>query len=308
MEQKKYNYFYKITNLINNHYYYGIHSTDNLDDGYMGSGKRLHYAYKKYGIENFTKEILKYFDTRKDASDYEAEMVTEQLVNNDNCYNCRLGGEEFKTSGMVSVYDTVENITKWVTQETYHSSQNRYISCSKGKVLVINKSDNLTKKITTDEFYKNKDNYIAYCENSVSVKDSRGNYYRVSLDDIRYVNGELVPIWKGRNHSEETKEKLHKTFKKIKHQQGQKNSHYGTCWITKDGVSKPIIKKELDRYISEGWIKGRKCNLKSKKIDKIKLNEVLSLREKGYTWKEIQKELDICHTTMYIFKKNNNLL
>ena len=62
---KKYNYFYfyKITNNINNHYYYGVHCTDNLDDGYMGSGTRLHYAYKKYGMKNFTKEILKYFDT-----------------------------------------------------------------------------------------------------------------------------------------------------------------------------------------------------------------------------------------------------
>ena len=49
--KRKYHYFYKITNNLNNHYYYGIHSTDNLDDGYMGSGTRLRYAYEKYGIE-----------------------------------------------------------------------------------------------------------------------------------------------------------------------------------------------------------------------------------------------------------------
>ena len=66
----KYNYFYKITNNINGHYYYGIHSTDNLDDGYMGSGSILNYAYKIYGIENFTKEIIKFFENREECSLY----------------------------------------------------------------------------------------------------------------------------------------------------------------------------------------------------------------------------------------------
>ena len=47
---KKYYYFYKITNLINDHYYYGIHSTNDLDDNYMGSGTRLWKAYEKVWI------------------------------------------------------------------------------------------------------------------------------------------------------------------------------------------------------------------------------------------------------------------
>lgn len=89
---KKYNYFYKITNNINGHFYYGVHTTDNLDDGYMGSGTRLKYAYKKYGIENFTKEIIKYFDTNKEAYEYESEIVNENLIYDENCYNLSLGG------------------------------------------------------------------------------------------------------------------------------------------------------------------------------------------------------------------------
>ena len=104
-ESKKYHYFYKITNLLNNHFYYGVHNTNNIEDGYMGSGKRLHYAYKKYGIENFEKEILKYFDTAADAFKYEADYITEELVKDPNCYNIQKGGEGFNTSNLVTVKD-----------------------------------------------------------------------------------------------------------------------------------------------------------------------------------------------------------
>lgn len=90
---KLYNYFYKITNNLNGHFYYGVHSTDDLEDGYMGSGVRLHYAYKQYGIENFTKEILKFFDSKEEAYKYEAEIVNEELVKDENCYNLAFGGQ-----------------------------------------------------------------------------------------------------------------------------------------------------------------------------------------------------------------------
>lgn len=36
---KKYNYVYKTTNSINGRFYYGVHSTDDLNDGYLGSSE-----------------------------------------------------------------------------------------------------------------------------------------------------------------------------------------------------------------------------------------------------------------------------
>jgi len=39
---------------------------------------------------------------------------------------------------------------------------------------------------------------------------------------------------------------------------GEKNSQYGTCWIIKDGVNKKIKKEEIENYLKDGWIKGRK--------------------------------------------------
>lgn len=49
----KYNFVYVTVNKINGHYYKGKHSTDNIDDGYLGSGCILQRAIKKYGKHNF---------------------------------------------------------------------------------------------------------------------------------------------------------------------------------------------------------------------------------------------------------------
>jgi group I intron endonuclease len=92
-QEKTYNYLYKITNLINRKYYYGIHSTNNLDDGYMGGGTLVMRSVKKYGKDNFTKEIVANYKTRKEASDHEKRTVTLELVGLEECYNLRAGGD-----------------------------------------------------------------------------------------------------------------------------------------------------------------------------------------------------------------------
>lgn len=87
-------YFYKTTNRINGKYYYGVHSsyTKSGEDSYLGSGTLLQKAIKKYGKDNFKKEILKEFDTLEEAYRWEEEHVTEVEVRDPNCYNVRLGG------------------------------------------------------------------------------------------------------------------------------------------------------------------------------------------------------------------------
>ena len=76
----QYYYVYSVTNLVNDKIYIGKHMTNNLDDGYMGSGLALTNAIKKYGIENFRKQIIKMFDSENDALKFEEAIVTEDFI------------------------------------------------------------------------------------------------------------------------------------------------------------------------------------------------------------------------------------
>ena len=87
-----YYYVYKVTNLINNKIYIGVHKTENLNDGYMGSGKFLKQAFVKYGKYNFAKKVLKYFKTETDMFEYERIIVNEEFVKLPNVYNIAPGG------------------------------------------------------------------------------------------------------------------------------------------------------------------------------------------------------------------------
>lgn len=88
----QYHYTYKIINLVNNKIYIGKHSTNDLDDGYMGSGISIKNAIKKYGIDNFSKEILNFYNSSEEALNAEKLLVTPEFVDNRNNYNMRSGG------------------------------------------------------------------------------------------------------------------------------------------------------------------------------------------------------------------------
>jgi len=55
---------YKTDCTITGRFYIGMHSTDNIDDGYVGSGKFLWNSIRKYGIENHKRVILEFCKDR----------------------------------------------------------------------------------------------------------------------------------------------------------------------------------------------------------------------------------------------------
>ncbi len=85
-------YIYKTTNLINKKFYIGKHCTTKIENDYLGSGKRLRYSVRKYGVENFKKEILEFCENQKMLAEREKEIVNQEMLNNSLCMNLQLGG------------------------------------------------------------------------------------------------------------------------------------------------------------------------------------------------------------------------
>lgn len=94
-KEKTIHYIYKTVCLISNRYYIGLHSTNNLGDGYMGSGKRLKYSIRKHGKDNHVKEILEYCNNREELVLREIDIVTKELIGDEKCMNLVLGGGGF---------------------------------------------------------------------------------------------------------------------------------------------------------------------------------------------------------------------
>jgi hypothetical protein len=91
--EKQYHFIYKTTNILSGRYYIGMHSTDNLDDGYLGSGLYLKRSLNKHGKENHQLEILEFCKTREELKSREIEIVNLNEIAKVDCMNLKVGGE-----------------------------------------------------------------------------------------------------------------------------------------------------------------------------------------------------------------------
>lgn len=259
---------YQITNLINEKIYVGCHSTRNKNDNYMGSGNAIKKAIKKYGRENFKKEILKECNSPQEMLDKEKEIVNKEFVARLDTYNMMIGG----------VWDNRKDKSK---SEEY--------------------KDKLRGKKRTDETKKK-------MQGKVPVINSEGRRFKVLIDDPRYLSGELTHTSigrkntkeslkkmsekaKGRKVSTETKEKIKNTLmgkgnhfygkvhtdeSKLKMSKSRKGipkppfseehkknlslNKIGKKWITSSDFTtlKQVGKEELQNFLDLGWVLGNK--------------------------------------------------
>lgn len=203
-KDKKHHFIYKTTNNLNGEYYIGMHSTNNIKDGYMGSGKRLRRSLNKYGKENFTFEIIEHLFSREDLVNRESEIVNEELISDKNCLNLRTGG----TGGF---------------------SQEQQIINSKKAI------------IRKNEIKKSNPNW----QKQLNEKTAEGLRRYYSKNNQK-------GFFRGKKHTIEAKHTI--GLKNKVNQLGDKNSQFGTMWIT-NGIKNKKINNCSDLPI--GWYRGR---------------------------------------------------
>jgi hypothetical protein len=207
-KEKQYHFIYKTTNLLNGKYYYGMHSTDKLNDGYYGSGRRLKRSLNKYGKENHVVEVLEHFPNRKELIEREREIINLNEIAKDECMNLMVGG----TGGFIS------------EEQQHHRS-------------VCGGRATASRLLIDAEF---REQHRLSTSNNMKLQHQLGK--------IKY------DTFTNKKHSEESK-RIMSTKASIR--TGDKNSQYGTCWITKDGINKKIKIENLDTFILSDWTKGR---------------------------------------------------
>ena len=192
---------YKTTNLLNGMYYIGCHQTSNLDDGYLGSGKYLKNAIKKYGCTNFKFEILHSVNSKKEMFELERSIVNESLINDPLSYNLKIGGSG-GNPGIVGAFKGKKH-----SEETKEKQRQAAL-----------------KQIVSDE---------------TRQKLSMNNAMKNNPEIRKKVSESLT----GRTQSEE-------------HRKRVAASNLGKILVNDGSVAKRISKDELEMYKDKGWSKG----------------------------------------------------
>jgi hypothetical protein len=231
-ENREYHYVYKTTCTVTGKHYYGMHSTDDLQDGYLGSGTILSRSVKKYGKENHTIEILDFVESRELLRLREQQIINDAALKDPMCMNLKLGGH--------GGFDHIQA----------HADYSAWTKAGRVK----------TNDILLEKGITQKD--LAKMGSSVAKKEKTGVAYDPDFKlkyNFKY-NREFQQAGNTVDARIKAVKSQKKKFAETKHQQGAKNSQYGTCWIHSltEKKSMKVSKTDLEEHLALGWQAGRK--------------------------------------------------
>jgi group I intron endonuclease len=200
-----YHTIYKITNKLDGKIYIGKHSSQDLYDNYMGSGKYIRRAIKKYSFDGFDFEIILYCQ----EGEY-MDMMETKLIQSYDClvpkgYNVRDGGNKVFMSEEGRKRVSKANSGRIVSEET------RLKLSESGKKAYLNnpRGDEWNQKLSIALSGKKKSE-----EHILKISERRKEFIKNNPDSIKNMLG--------KKHSDETKQKMrdaHMKRKELKLQQ-----------------------------------------------------------------------------------------
>lgn len=169
-----YGYVYLTTNLVNGKKYIGKHVAQKFTYDYKGSGKVLRLAFSKYGKNNFSVELIGWYECPLDLELAERYWISVYSANNSrNYYNLAKGGEGGVGGPMMK-------------GKSHSLETRRKMSIArKGKKFSDSHRSNLSKSVSLGK---------------LGVKLSEEHKLAISLG----VTGDKNPFY-GRQHSEDTR-------------------------------------------------------------------------------------------------------
>jgi group I intron endonuclease len=185
-------YNYVTTNIVNNKKYVGMHSAVNVNNYYLGSGVLLKKAIKKYGKENFKKDILCICESKEIAHENEKKYIEQYNSTQPNGYNIHPNG------GLgLNDYHTDESLEKMSINRSGKPAWNKGIKHTDVAI---------QKMIAAKAKYKGKSGHKHTEEFKRDV--AKRNSERIITDVTREKRRQNML---GRKSSEATKEKMQKS-------------------------------------------------------------------------------------------------
>lgn len=267
----KYHYLYKITNKITGQYYYGVHSTKNINDNYMGSGTVVKKSIKLYGISAFSKEYIQFYNSVEEMLTAERELVNEDILKDPMCMNVLIGGGGLNFKGYFPAKNKITGEIKAVKKEDMLGDEWEHITTGRKRMQKNINGETLVKYVYKNEIQAYEDDgWTTKCVGNVAGKvkiNKCGQVKYIKPDQLQqyidegWTKGGLPLPCKGsiRIIHPSGSEKMiapDQLQQYIDEGWSRGSNHKGRIHIYKDALHKMVHKYELDDYLRDGWLEG----------------------------------------------------
>ena len=260
----KYHYTYRITNIKDRMYYYGVHSCvclpkEDIGIKYLSSSTDINFIQdQKDNPQDYKYKVIKIFGTRTEAEKH--EMLLHKKFNvmfNEKFYNKWNSTSEWSTVGLTGVTEISTGNRIMITVEEYKNNKQLYISHSHNRVVSLDLRDNTNKNISKEEF-DNNDFYVGVTYNKVTTLDLRDNTNK-NISKEEFDNNDFY-VGVTYNHfpaadCNGNKYYVHKNDTRVL--SGELKHHSAYLIAITNGINNRRIKPtELDEYLDDGWRYG----------------------------------------------------